>query len=111
MDMTKVRKLVIYGSLASCSIFFSRAAPFQLVLAALGSEPHNPDLALQLWLLGFARAHKTRASAIRLSVPNRNPASAVHDPDIMLVNNPAFNDMGKSDKEILHIISGWLQKM
>jgi hypothetical protein len=53
---------------------------------------------------------ETRASAIRLSVPNRNPASAVHDPDIVLVNNPAFNDVGKSDKEILRIISGWLQK-
>jgi hypothetical protein len=35
---------------------------------------------------------------------------AEHDPNIVLVNNPAFNDVGKSDKEILHLISGWLQQ-
>jgi hypothetical protein len=53
---------------------------------------------------------ETLASAIRLSLPNRIPALAEHDPNIVLVNNPAFNDVGKSDKEILHLISGWLQQ-
>jgi hypothetical protein len=45
------------------------------------------------------------ASAIRLSVPNRNPA----DPSIVLVNNPAFNDEGQSDMNTLRVISSWLQ--
>jgi hypothetical protein len=52
----------------------------------------------------------TSASALGLSVPNTTTASALHQSRIVLVNNPAFNDVAKPDKEILRIISGWLQK-